>query len=102
MGKDDSTISMNIKVGDQSFRIRVRPDEKALYEEIARLTDATFKDISEHALTGGSKAWAMTAFQIATDLVEAQHAGNGGSPAPRDDARIKQLIRRIEEVTLNN
>ena len=99
----DEQMAYEVLVGDQSFRVRIRPEEEARYNKIARFTDAMFKDVAGKAMTGGSRVWAMTAFQIACDLFEAEQQLRESSDAIEQtdeaDQRIERLIRRIEDVT---
>lgn len=93
-------ISHSVIVGDQTFRIRIPADQRARYDEIARLTEETFKTISSQALAGGARVWAMTAYQLATELLEARESSRTG--APDEDERIERMIRRIEAITLGD
>lgn len=91
---DNATVSFKVSVGDQVFRVRIPADEKPFYERVARYTETAYQEISDQIVTGGPQAWAMAAFQIACDLIEAQE---GGGSSVQDRARIKRLIERIEE-----
>lgn len=93
---EGSTISIPLQVGNQSFRVRIPPEEKEFYEQIARFTQETFDEVSGHSVSGGPQVWAMTAFQIASELLECREE-LGETRA--DKARIERLIQRIEEST---
>lgn len=96
---DDATKSLQITVGDQTFRVRVRPDEEEFYRDVANYTNEAFEHVHSQAVEGGGKVWAMTAFQIASELLDIQR---GGGMKDDDRERIKRLIQRIEEVSLNS
>ena len=96
---ESPTVAFKVSVGDQSFRVRIPADEKGFYESAARLTEATYEEISGKTVTGGPQAWAMAAFQIACDLTEVQDRGGDGAANPEQRARIERLIQRIEDVT---
>lgn len=94
---DSPTVSFKVSVGDQSFRVRIPADEREFYEQAAELTDEAYQEICGSAITGGPQAWAMTAFQIACDLMEARQAKD--EPPEVHAERIERLIRRIEDAT---
>ncbi len=93
---EESTSSLQITVGDQTFRVRVRPNEETFYREVADYTNEAFEHVRSQAVSGGGRVWAMTAFQIASELLDTQR---GGGMNDDDRERIKRLIQRIEEVT---
>ena len=90
------TISLLLRIADQKLRVRIPEEEKERFERIAQYTEKNFAEISSQKVTGGVQAWAMTAFQIASDLYEVQEE-QGLAPADRD--RIQRMIQRIEAVT---
>ena len=96
---EEASVSHKIDIGEQSFRIRVHPDEREFYDRVAAFTDRTFREIRDEGMTASSGAWAMAAFQIACDLFDTR--ANGAPSTPESQARIDRLIRRIEEVTSN-
>jgi cell division protein ZapA (FtsZ GTPase activity inhibitor) len=96
---DSPTVSISITMSGQTFRIRVNPDEQAFFEDVARYAENTFEEISRQAVTGGPQAWAMTAFQLARELLE-QRGRQAMSEEERD--RINRMIERIENVTLHS
>ena len=96
---ESPTVSFKVSVGDQSFRVRIPADEKSFYESAARLTEATYEEITGKTVTGGPQAWAMAAFQIACDLSEARDRSGEDEANPEHRARIERLIQRIEDVT---
>ena len=93
---DRETVSYKITIGDQTFRIRISPEEKDLYDRVARFTEASFKETSRQSVSGGAQVWAMTAFQIACELMDLQDEAR---PADDEKDRIQKMIQRIEEVT---
>ncbi|MCL5271411.1 MAG: cell division protein ZapA [bacterium] len=85
-----------IEIGDQSFRVRVAPEERQRYLEIAKSVDATLRDILNGGVIGGPRALAMAAFQIAVELAEAR-AALRRTDQSRD--RLGRLIDRIDTAT---
>lgn len=96
---DERYVSHKITIGTQTFRVRIPPEEREFYDRAAAFTESTFSEICDDGVTGGPQAWAMTAFQIACDLIEAREAARPGSGVSRE--QIERLIRRIEDVTSN-
>lgn len=93
------SVSMEIRMSGQSFRIRVMPEEQAFFEEVARYVESTFEEVSRQTVAGGPQVWAMTAFQLARELLEQR----GREQMSEDErARINRMIERIEKVTLNS
>ena len=97
---DVKTVSVKINLGDQTFHVRVEPEEKDHYERVASFTDSSFRAVCSEVMTSGAQAWAMTAFQLASDLLT-DSEDKGHAVGAIDNARIKRLLRRIEEVTAN-
>ena len=95
---DESSMSFKVTVGDQSFRIRIQPAEKAYYERISRFTESTYQEVAKQAVEGGPRVWAMTAFQIASELYH-QHSGEDINWSEEQRERIDRLIQRIEDAT---
>ena len=96
--EEEQSVSHKVIVGEQTFKIRIHPEERAFYDRVSDFTEQTFREIIAEGVTGGPEAWAMTAFQIACDLIESR--GNQKT-TPESQARIERLIRRIEDVTAN-
>ncbi|GEM_PF-5561536 len=93
---DAETVSLEIALGDHRFRIRIPAQERARYETIARYVAEAFDEVRRQARTHGDRAWAMTAFQLATELFEAQRRLDQGE---RQAERIRHLIDRIERAS---
>lgn len=96
---EESTVSMPISMGGHTFRIRVAPEEQQFFEEVARYAETTFDEISKQAVAGGPQVWAMTAFQLARELLEQRGRGR---MSEEERSRINRMIERIEKVTLNS
>ncbi len=90
---EKSTISQKISIGDQSFSIRIHPDEKSYYDRIAKYVETAHADVRKHGVVGGPQVWAMTAFQIAIELFDTRTEAGGFVD---EQERVKKMIRRIE------
>jgi predicted HAD superfamily phosphohydrolase len=99
MSDGNPSVSMSITMGGQTFRIRVAPEEQKFFEEVAKYAESTFDEVSRQAMAAGPQVWAMTAFQLARELLE-QRGREQMSEEER--ARINRMIERIEKVTLNS
>lgn len=87
------TVSVKIAIADQAFNVRVPPEDKERCERIAQYVDSTFKELADRGVGAGPGVWAMTAFQIATELFDTQEeAGRNAS----DRERIRKVVERIE------
>lgn len=93
------SVSMTISMGGQNFRIRVMPEEQQFFEEVARYAESTFEEVSRQTVAGGPQVWAMTAFQLARELLEQR---GRAQMSDEERARINRMIERIEKVTLNS
>ena len=93
---DQTTISLEITVGEQTFRIRVPEAEREHWRRIEAHTNRTLKQILDSGVVGGARALAMTAFQLATESEE-NRQNMGQSDYGRD--QLAKLIRRIDEAT---
>lgn len=93
------SVSMTVSMGGQTFRIRVLPEEQAFFEQVARYAESTFEEVGRQAMAGGPQVWAMTAFQLARELLEAR-GRERMSEAERE--RINRMIERIEKVSLGS
>lgn len=99
MSDNTPSVSMTVSMGGQTFRIRVMPEEQAFFEEVARYVESTFEEVGRQAMAGGPQVWAMTAFQLARELLEAR-GKERMSEAERE--RINRMIERIEKVSLGS
>lgn len=97
MSDNTDTISIDIRIGGQSFRIRIAPEEQAFFEEVARYTEKTHDEISRQAVAGGAQVWAMTAFQLARELLQQR-----GQMTDEERERINRMIERIEKVSFSS
>jgi hypothetical protein len=92
--KNGPTVSVPLKVGGQTFRVRIPPEEKDFYERTAKFTEETYQEIAGQTVAGGAQVWAMTAFQLASELLECRRE-LGSLEDHRE--RIDRLIQRIEK-----
>lgn len=103
MSEDTTLIPFQVVVADQTFRVRIRPEERERFERIARFTKGAFEDVAGQAIASGAKAWAMTAFQIACELYDTQQqlreAADDAGASRETQERIERIIQRIEKVT---
>lgn len=90
---DEARQPLAITVGDQTFRIRVRPEEQERYARIARTADHALQDVLDSGVVGGARALAMTVFQLSVELEDAHEALRA---VQRNRARLDQLIERID------
>ena len=99
---DEKMISYQVDVGGQSFRIRIEPDERRIYDSITRFVQESYDQIASQTVSSGAKAWAMTAFQLACELRDMERSLEGeqstGEASRGSAERIERMIRRIEGV----
>ena len=92
----EATVSLEILIGEQTFRIRVPQAEEARWRRVEQLANGAVKQILESGVVGGPRALAMATFQLATELDDAQRA-LGQTESGRE--RLAELIRRIDAAT---
>ncbi len=92
---DFSNISHKVTIADQSFNIRVLPEDQGYYDRIAKFVEGVHRDIREQGFVGSAnQVWAMTAFQIALEFSESREA-EAESDAERKE-RVARMLKRIE------
>jgi cell division protein ZapA (FtsZ GTPase activity inhibitor) len=92
---DNSLEPITIAIGDQTFRVRVTPEERDRFVRIAQAANQAVKDVLDSGVNGGPRALAMTIFQLSLELEETREALNAAR-AMRDE-RLRRLISRIDE-----
>lgn len=95
---NEATVSLEILIGEQTFRIRVPQHEEARWRRIEQRANTAVRQILESGVVGGPRALAMATFQLATELDEA-HEALGHTESGRE--RLTELIRRIDAATGN-
>jgi hypothetical protein len=97
MEESSTKLSLALAVGDQSFRVRVLPEEVKRFEEAARIANEAIERVKHDGpADSGPRILAMALFQLALDLEEARLVV-GDDPAGRE--RLRQLIDRIDQAT---
>lgn len=86
---------MSITVGDQTFRIRVAPEDRDRFHRISVVANNALQDVLKSGVVGGPRALAMAVFQLASELEDVRESLRA-SRASRDE-RLKQIINRIDD-----
>jgi cell division protein ZapA (FtsZ GTPase activity inhibitor) len=92
----EETVSLEILIGEQTFRIRVPQSEEARWRRVEARANSAVKQILESGVVGGPRALAMATFQLATELDDAQRE-LGQTQSGRE--RLTELIRKIDAAT---
>ena len=88
--------SMSIVIGEQTFRVKVSPEERERYAQAAATAGQVYRAVAGGVGLEGPRALAMALFQLAVELGEAQTELKRAQ-ATRD--RLSRLIERIDRVT---
>jgi hypothetical protein len=94
--EEDNRQSVPITVGDQTFRIRVRPDEVERYQRVAASANQALEGVVAAGALRGPKALTMALFQLACELDETRERSTFNDASRH---RLQQLIDRIDEAT---
>ena len=94
----EATVSLEIVIGEQIFRIRVPHTEEARWRRVEQRANGAVRQILESGVVGGPRALAMATFQLATELDDAERE-LGQTQSGRE--RLNELIRRIDAATGN-
>ena len=86
---------MSITVGDQTFRVRVAPEERERFVRIARSANLALQDILDGGVVGGPRALAMAVFQLAVELEDTREALRASRAAVDD--RLRGIVNRIDD-----
>jgi hypothetical protein len=96
MANDETSQSIRVQVGEQEFRVRVLPEERARFQRAEQVANRVLNEVLASGVVGGVRAYAMACFQLALETDEAREAMRRAEES-RD--RLGQLIRRIDRVT---
>jgi hypothetical protein len=90
---EEAKLSLTINLGDQTFRIRVAPEDQERYLRVAHLADQAVRDVLEGGVVGGARGLAMALFQMAVELDDAHAALR---EVRQNQHRLNDLIHRID------
>ena len=96
MVNDETPESMRVRLGEQEFRVRVQPEDRARFQRAEQVANRVLNEVLAGGVVGGVRAYAMACFQLAMETDEAREALRRAEES-RD--RLGQLIRRIDRVT---
>ena len=93
---EDTKQSLTVTVGDQTFRVRVPPEDVERYRRVERLANESLAQAQRAGVIAGARALAMALFQMALELEDVREAQQQTQES-RD--RLHQLINRIDQAT---
>jgi cell division protein ZapA (FtsZ GTPase activity inhibitor) len=93
----ETSDSLAVRICGEDLRLRVHPDDSDFYQEAAELVNKTWEKVRQKRVAElPQKTLAMTAFQLAADLIDARDAIAG---ARQGNKRLTNLIERIDHIT---
>lgn len=96
---DEQMEPITIGIGDQTFRVRVAPEERERFQHIAQLANHALTDVLNSGVVGGPRALAMTIFQLSMELEDARDRLRAAREHFEEcEERLRQINDRIEEV----
>lgn len=94
---DENTIeSVSITVGDQTFRVRVSPEEVERFKRGEAVANRAVNDVLTSGVVGGVRAYAMACYQLAMELEELRDVMRYSEESRN---RLGRLIERIDRAT---
>lgn len=97
---EENMESIAITLGDQTFRVRIVPEERERFVRIAQNANATLREVLENGGISGPRALAMALFQLAVELDDAREALRAARVSR--DERLRQIINRIDDALDSN